>query len=373
MAPKTVKAILRVRRGTYQRFYNSNPILKDGEASVINVGSGTDDGKVKVGDGTTPWRDLPYVLGTAATIQVGSTASVEPGTPASVTNSGTVSAAIFDFKIPKGDKGTPGDDGAPGITVPDITGLNEKATAMDSDLAFIYDAAGEELKRISYDKILTRPGQTPSTAIEIPAGADLNTYIIPGFYWCSSANVPSLINGPWTTGTSLSLLVIKANNTVVIQEARRTTGVPGQSTASNLVTRFRYTDNTPQTSVWTDLGFLRDRPHLWPIGVEIDFLDTSYGQRLTGNIVAASGNTVSTVLISLGSIIDSSGWWQYGYDATKIKIGGNLYSTGTGSSLAGGSQLSFVSGTAILTTYSAVARTGTTNNAYDIWIRYTKA
>ena len=43
--------------------------------------------------------------GQAATIQVGTVTTGEPGTPAEVTNSGTENAAVFDFVIPKGDPG----------------------------------------------------------------------------------------------------------------------------------------------------------------------------------------------------------------------------------------------------------------------------
>ena len=52
--------------------------------------------------------------GVAATITVGSTSTGAPGTSASVTNSGTSSAAVLDFTIPRGDKGDKGDTGATG-------------------------------------------------------------------------------------------------------------------------------------------------------------------------------------------------------------------------------------------------------------------
>lgn len=52
--------------------------------------------------------------GTAATITVGSTSTGAPGTNASVTNSGSSSAAVLNFTIPRGDKGDKGDTGATG-------------------------------------------------------------------------------------------------------------------------------------------------------------------------------------------------------------------------------------------------------------------
>lgn len=52
--------------------------------------------------------------GPAATVDAGKTETAAPGDVAVVTNSGTTSAAIFDFKIPRGEKGDEGPRGYPG-------------------------------------------------------------------------------------------------------------------------------------------------------------------------------------------------------------------------------------------------------------------
>lgn len=52
--------------------------------------------------------------GAAATITVGAVTTGEPGTSATVTNSGTSSAAVFNFTIPRGAKGDKGDKGDTG-------------------------------------------------------------------------------------------------------------------------------------------------------------------------------------------------------------------------------------------------------------------
>lgn len=52
--------------------------------------------------------------GAAATIAVGTVTTGAAGSPATVNNSGTSSAAILDFSIPKGDKGDPGNQGIQG-------------------------------------------------------------------------------------------------------------------------------------------------------------------------------------------------------------------------------------------------------------------
>lgn len=58
--------------------------------------------------------------GAAATITIGSVVTGSPNDPASVTNSGTSSAAIFDFVIPKGEKGDTGGGGGGGV-MPSVT------------------------------------------------------------------------------------------------------------------------------------------------------------------------------------------------------------------------------------------------------------
>ena len=54
--------------------------------------------------------------GTAATIAIGTVITGDPGTDATVTNSGTVNAAIFNFTIPRGEQGIQGPKGDTGAT-----------------------------------------------------------------------------------------------------------------------------------------------------------------------------------------------------------------------------------------------------------------
>lgn len=68
-------------------------------------------------DGATGAPGSPGVPGAAATISVGKVTTGAAGTDANVSNSGTSSAAVFDFTIPqgaKGEKGDKGEQGAPG-------------------------------------------------------------------------------------------------------------------------------------------------------------------------------------------------------------------------------------------------------------------
>src|SRR5690606_16442983 len=55
--------------------------------------------------------------GAAATVAVGTTTTGAPGSNASVTNSGTSSAAVFNFTVPRGDTGATGPAG-PSVVTP---------------------------------------------------------------------------------------------------------------------------------------------------------------------------------------------------------------------------------------------------------------
>lgn len=63
-------------------------------------------------------QGIQGVAGNAATISVGTTTTLAAGSSASVTNSGTTSAAVFNFSIPKGDTGATGPQGPQGIQGP---------------------------------------------------------------------------------------------------------------------------------------------------------------------------------------------------------------------------------------------------------------
>ena len=71
----------------------------------------------------------PGTPGTAATINVGTTTTGAAGSSASVTNSGSTSAAIFNFTIPRGDKG---DAGTPGQGVPSAGTAGQVLAKIDS-------------------------------------------------------------------------------------------------------------------------------------------------------------------------------------------------------------------------------------------------
>lgn len=56
--PTIIETIFRLKRGTAARWAELNPILDQGEPGFVY-----DNNLLKVGDGVTPWNDLPYITG----------------------------------------------------------------------------------------------------------------------------------------------------------------------------------------------------------------------------------------------------------------------------------------------------------------------
>ena len=97
--------------------------------------------------------------GAAATVTVGSTTTGNPGTNASVTNSGTSSAAVLNFTIPKGEKGDQGNSG--------YTGAAGELEVVNNDTAGGATAAwsAERGKIIRQD--LSQLGQELNVSVDI--------------------------------------------------------------------------------------------------------------------------------------------------------------------------------------------------------------
>lgn len=125
-------------------------VQPDNERKIILKGSG----------------GLKGETGDAATITVGSTTTGEPGTSASVVNSGTSSDAVLDFVIPKGSKGDKGDTGATGATGPANTlSIGTVQGGETADATITGDAPNQTLN-------LTLPkGDKGDTGAQGPAGA----------------------------------------------------------------------------------------------------------------------------------------------------------------------------------------------------------
>ena len=186
-------------------------------ASVTNTGTSSAavlDFVIPRGADGAPGADgadgAPGADGQAATITVGTTSTGNPGTSASVTNSGTSSAAVFNFVIPRGadgQNGTNGQDGAPGaaatITVGSTTtggaGTNASVTNSGTSSAAVLD-------------FVIPKGDTGDTGATGPTG--------PGAI-ADYAHYETILNSDQTSGTfsytatknGFVLLTMGANNT----------------------------------------------------------------------------------------------------------------------------------------------------------------
>ena len=107
-----------------------------GATITITDSNGTTTADVVNGSQGTP--------GAAATVTVGSTTTANPGTNASVVNSGTSSAAVLDFTIPRGADGSDGQDGqaatiAVGSTTTGAAGTSASVTNSGTSSAAVFD------------------------------------------------------------------------------------------------------------------------------------------------------------------------------------------------------------------------------------------
>ena len=109
--PKSLpNSTVKVKRATAARWASQNPVLAAGE-----IGYETDTRKMKLGDGTSSWTQLSYLVadgtgtgtgtgtgGQAATIRIGTVTTLRYNQNATVVNSGTSTAAVLDFGSPRG-------------------------------------------------------------------------------------------------------------------------------------------------------------------------------------------------------------------------------------------------------------------------------
>lgn len=132
--------------------------------------------------------------GAAATIKIGSVSTGEPGTEASVTNSGTENAAVLDFVIPQGEQGAQGLPGTldtdgiveyqePEVYTAPVSGISLKTWLgrAAKGLADLFDGLAEKLDKSSalktYNEVMaaTEEGFYPD-ALAVKTGfTQLNT------------------------------------------------------------------------------------------------------------------------------------------------------------------------------------------------------
>ena len=118
--------------------------------------------------------------GDAATIAVGTVSTGAAGSNASVSNSGTTKAAIFDISIPKGDKGDP-------FTYADLT--QEQINTLAKDVA---EASG----KIDLTPYVKKDGTTPMSYLDV---GDRKSGSVVGKYSVAEGGDKAFIGGDGTT------------------------------------------------------------------------------------------------------------------------------------------------------------------------------
>ena len=105
--------------------------------------------------------------GTAATIAVGSVTASDPGSTPQVINSGTASAAVLDFVLPRGAQGSAGADGAPGADGQDgaegpqgPAGPNEVSTTTTTNITGLLKGNGSTVQQAVAGTDYAKPSNT---------------------------------------------------------------------------------------------------------------------------------------------------------------------------------------------------------------------
>lgn len=179
--------------------------------------------------------------GAAASVAVGTTTTGNPGTNASVTNSGTSSAAVLNFTIPrgaKGDKGDKGDTGATGATGPQGPQGETGATGPQGPAGSAGTAAGFGTPSATVDANTGTPSVTVTASG--PNTAKVFSFAFKNLKGATGATGPEGPQGP--------------------------TGATGPAGASAIKTRIDHTSS--ETSV---TGLAWDTLHVWPEMASLTF------------------------------------------------------------------------------------------------------
>ena len=279
--------------------------------------------------------------GTAATITAGTTTTLTPGNPATVTNSGTSSAAVFNFGIPQGATGATGS--AATITAGTTTTLSPGASATVSN-------SGSSSAAVFNFGI---PQGVAGNAATITAGT--TTTLSPG----SSATVTN-------SGTSSAAVF----NFGIPQGTAGATGPIGMNWRGNWSSGTTYAINDGVFDVPTGSSYIAiaSSTNQEPPNASYWNLVASKGANGTGSgTVTSVAASVPSFLSISGSPVTSAGTLAIGYSGTALPVanGGTGATTLTGYTYGNGTN-AMTASTTIPNTAITGLGTMSTQNATSV-------
>lgn len=161
--------MIQIRRDTAANWTSANPILAQGE-----LGAETDTSKIKIGDGTTAWASVPYLIDAGDYLTATSTNTL---TNKTITFAGNTLTGV-----------------AP-TTTPTLTGVKETKVAMgahDIDLSagnyFTYTLSGAQTLTVSN---VASSGSVSAFVLEVTNGGSAGLSYFSGVTW-AAATPPTL-------------------------------------------------------------------------------------------------------------------------------------------------------------------------------------